>query len=148
MSFKKAHIESLIIRTLQEADPALVSLPAVTLLLGTVAHESKFGRYLRQNGGPAIGIFQMEPPTFDWLVEVYKSKYPQIAGRKAEEMEWDLKLAILMARLRYRVVEEPLPEANDVPGMAAYWNKYYNGNPTKGTDEEFIAAFNQYVKGT
>lgn len=145
MSFKKAHIESLIIRTLNEYDPELATQAAINLQLGTLAHESKFGRYLRQNGGPAIGIFQMEPATFNWLIEVFAVKYPQLVGRKAEEMEWDLKLAIIMCRLRYRAVTAPIPDANDLPAMAAYWKKFYNTVAGKGTEEEFIAAYKQYV---
>lgn len=145
MSFKKAHIESLIIRTLTELDPELVSQSAVNLLLGTLAQESKFGRYLRQNGGPAIGVFQVEPATFVYLQNRYQGEYPVIAGRKAEDMEWDLKLAIIMARLKYRSVSAKLPDPNSVADMAAYWNLWYNGNPNKGTDEEFVENYKYYV---
>lgn len=145
MSFKKSHIESLIIRALTEVDAALVSQAAVNLLLGTMAQESKFGRYLRQIGGPAIGVFQMEPSTFVYLRGRYEKQYPAIAGRTAEDLEWDLKLAIVMARLKYRSIDAPLPDPNNVADLAAYWNLWYNGNPNKGTDQEFIENYKYYV---
>jgi hypothetical protein len=50
----------------------LWSAAAEDLLLGTAAVESGCGRYLVQvGGGPALGIFQMEPATHDDLWENY-----------------------------------------------------------------------------
>jgi len=50
--------------------PALLSLgrsysqPAArALIMGTIAQESLCGRYIKQRGGPALGIVQMEPET-------------------------------------------------------------------------------------
>jgi len=43
---------------------------AETLILGTIAQESRCGEYVKQvGGGPALGICQMEPATHDdiWL---------------------------------------------------------------------------------
>lgn len=119
---------------------------AVNLLLGTAAQESAFGTYLRQlGGGPALGAFQMEEATFEWLrgkygVELY------LHGNEFEELEWNLQLAILLARLRYWVVPEPLPSAYDIPGMARYYKKYFNTATGKGTAEEFEENYRRYVK--
>ena len=50
----------------------LVSQEAENLLMGTAAQESALGEYIRQLGnGPALGIFQMEPETFDDIVRNY-----------------------------------------------------------------------------
>jgi hypothetical protein len=125
--------------------PELSSPSAVELLLGTAAQESRFGTFLRQlGGGPAIGPFQMEPNTFNWLKGQYGEKYG-FEGRKAEDMEWDLRLAILLARLRYRVVKAPLPGADDLRGLAGYWKQWYNTFQGAGTVGEFEANYRKYV---
>lgn len=147
MSLNKTQFQSLIERTLQDFDPALLSPQAVNLLLGTAAQESAFGTYIQQLGsGPALGIFQMEPATFAWLKKKFRWKYRELFFRKFEELEWDLRLAIIMARLRYRVDKEPLPSAIDIGDMAAYWKRVYNTFKGKGTMAEFVENYEKYVK--
>lgn len=150
MSFNKNQFRDLIDRTLA-LHPDLVSESAVRLLLGTAAHESHFGTFLRQRGGgPALGVFQMEPATFNWLRDKFvihsKDSCPELAGREAEELEWDLQLSILMARLRYRAVSAPLPEARSVQALAAYWKQHYNTPLGAGTVEEFQENYKKYVE--
>lgn len=143
--FDKSQFRSLVTFVLKCED--LYSEAAVNLVLGTIAQESKFGTYLRQLGsGPARGICQMEQPTFNWLKGVYGRKYPKLGAALFEEVEWDLYLAILVCRLRYRVVPEPLPAADDLLGLARYWKKYYNTYLGKGTESEFIANYRRYVQ--
>lgn len=146
MSFNKAQFKDLVERVLAATDPDLASPAAVQLVLGTAAQESHGGSFLRQlHGGPAVGAFQMEPRTFDWLQTKYGEQYPYIQGHKADDMETDLRLAIIMCRLRYRVIVLPLPAANDLAGMAAYWDKWYNANPMKGTVDEFMLNYRRFV---
>ena len=124
----------------------LESPAAVNLLLGTAAQESAFGTYLRQVKGPALGIFQMEPATFDWMKSKYAEKY-DFQNRYPDDMVWDLRLAILLCRLRYLVVSEPLPPAGDIDALAKYWKKHYNTEKGKGTEAQFIANYRKYVQG-
>jgi len=126
--------------------PELASPAAENLLLGTAAQESVFGTYLYQINGPALGVFQMEPGTYQWICNKYSGKYQYLFGRPPWELPWNLKLAILTARLRYRVVADPLPEADDIDGLAAYWKQNYNSPAGKGTIEQFIANYRKYVK--
>ena len=141
MSLNAHQFRNLVVHTLDEVDMGGDS--AVALLLGTAAQESRFGTYLKQlGGGPALGFFQCEKSTFRWL----RSKYPKwLVGRAYKELEWDIKLGILVCRLRYKVIPEPLPPANDLPALAAYWKKYYNTPHGKGKPEEFIKNFQNYV---
>jgi hypothetical protein len=126
----------------------LWSRSAENLLLGTCAQESHFGRYIAQIGdGPARGIFQMEPATYydilnhsDLIV-----KRSILLPADANMLIYDIRLAIIAARLKYSMVPEKLPEANDLEGLAEYWKKYYNTKLGKGTVEEFIANYNKYV---
>jgi hypothetical protein len=125
--------------------PKLYSEAAVILLIGTAAQESHLGKYSRQiNGGPALGIYQVEPETFRWL----KRKYPRIiGGYRFEDLEFDLRASTLTARLRYWVVSEPLPSKYDLYGMARYWRTHFNTHLGKGRVEDFINNFFRYTKG-
>lgn len=143
MSYSLQQFRDLIERVLAEHD--LKSDAAVNLLLGTAAHESRFGTFLRQVRGPALGAFQMELGTFEWLRDKYSSRFPALGWNMAKELEWDLRLAILMARLRYLVVPTPLPQAGDLEGLANYWKQHYNTSAGKGKPEDFIAAYRKYV---
>jgi hypothetical protein len=143
MGYDVKQFRDLIERTLTSFAPSMATKVAVDLLLGTAAQESAFGRYLRQLHGPAVGAFQMEPATFEWLQAKYSDRYPEIDGRTPEEMEWDLRLAIIMARLRYRAVPLELPEG-DVETLAAYWKRHYNTPLGRGTTEEYIANYRRF----
>jgi len=138
VSYDVAQLRDLIERTLIDFDAQLAHPTAIDLLLGTAAQESGFGKYLKQIKGPAVGAFQMEPATFEWLRVKYEDKYPELKHRTAKDMEWDLKLAIVMARLRYRAVPLDLPEGG-IEHLAAYWKRHYNTPLGAGTVEEFIA---------
>ena len=133
MSFDRDQFKALVQLALTRLDPALCSPSAVNPLLGTAAQESRFGTYLRQVRGPAVGVFQMEPATFDWLKDRFTRNYRQLSRRSVEELEWDLSLAAVFARLRYRVVPSPLPNAGDVIALATYWKRYYNTPAGAGT---------------
>lgn len=149
MSFDRRQFKDLIERVLREIDPVLCSPVAVNLLLGTAAQESKFGTYLRQlRRGPARGVFQMEPRTFEWLKRRYKKKYPALIDRSFRELEWDLSLSILMARLRYRIVPAALPDTDDINALANYYKMYYNTKHGKATTREFIENYKRFVEGT
>jgi len=132
----------LITETLKEY--GLFSESAVNLLLGTAAQESLFGKYIRQVRGPALGVFQMEPETFKWMRDKYGERFG-FQDREAEDMVWDMKLAILLARLRYFVVPEALPPADDILGTAKYWKKYYNTIHGAGTTEQFVHNYKKFV---
>ncbi|WP_422444221.1 hypothetical protein [Endozoicomonas sp. ALB091] len=124
---------------------------AVNLLLGTVAHESKMGAFLKQVGGPALGIYQIEPATLEDVYKNYLSYRPSllkdIEALRAEGMTRDQSLinnlayATAIARLVYRRVPEPLPAHDDIAGLAAYWKKHYNTYLGKGNRQQFMDAF-------
>ncbi len=142
--------------------PALVWLgmdspAAEALLLGTAAQESGLGCYLRQvGGGPALGVFQMEPATYRDIWSRFVATRPEIAGRLAsrwpqtpepEAMVTDLFLAAVMCRLHYRRVTAPLPEADDIAGLAAYWKRHYNTPAGAGSEAEFLRNWRRLCVG-
>ena len=148
----KKQLRELIVETLKEID--LYSEDAVNLMMGTAAQESRLGEFIRQLfGGPALGIFQMEPNTFRDICKnylVYKKdlwdKIINICNSpfvSPDMLVWNLKLAICMTRVHYLRVPEKLP--NSIEGYANYYKKYYNTYLGKATTEEFIHNYKKYV---
>lgn len=127
----------------------LHSAAAENLVMGTAAQESHL-KYVRQlGGGPALSLFQIEPTTYYDMWETYLDYRPELAGiiRKsisvdarppASRLVWDMRLAAIMCRVRYRRVSEPLPDEHDIWAMAAYYKKYYNTIHGKATEQEFV----------
>lgn len=147
MSFDPKQFRQLVDAVLYGFDPVLASPGAVNLVLGTCAQESRFGTYLRQlGGGPALGVFQMESATFDWLRETYRVKWPELSDKLALEMVWDLRLATIMCRLRYLPDAQAIPEADDLRGLATYYKRVYNTRLGAATVEEFEENYRKYVK--
>jgi hypothetical protein len=125
---------------------------AAFLLLGTAAAESKLGKYLKQYpAGPAVGIYQIEPRTFeDMMVWVNLSDQRSAALKPflsikpyphVRQLIGNLFLATAASRLYYWRITSPLPQSDDLPGMAQYWKRYYNTEAGKGTPEKFIQAW-------
>lgn len=137
-------------------DFGLYSPAAVNLLLGTAAVESRFGTDLRQvGGGPALGVFQMEPETEADIWDNFLSYRPALVQKvyylSGVDCPNNMQLAVnliystVMARLHYYRKVEPLPSFDDINGLAAYWKRYYNTFSGKGTEDKFIRAYNRYV---
>ena len=141
----------------------LMSSAAENLLLGTAAIESLMGYHLRQITGPALGIYQIEPITHDdvhinFLDNIkhidLKLKilgllnFDAILGdrqKQQKELIGNLYYATAIARLIYYRAPSPLPVGGDIDGLAHYWKKYYNTELGKGTVEDFVRCYNQYV---
>lgn len=139
--------------------PALTHLSmwseaAENLVMGTAAQESRL-QYLRQVKGPALGLWQVEPATHHDIWQNWLWNRPLVVGqiRQAAMVEigaatpadelliFNLRYAAIICRLIYRRRPEPLPDADDLPGLAAYWKKTYNTHLGKGKPEEFIANY-------
>lgn len=152
------HLRLHVIRpTLQRIDAW--SSAAENLVLGTAAQESRLGHYLIQlNGGPARGIYQMEPATHADLYENYLAFHAELQrnllsirlGKSAdpEEMVWNLRYATAMCRIHYLRVREPLPDADNIEGLAKYWKRTYNTELGAGTVTEFCKNYLELVRGT
>ena len=141
----KDQLKELIDSTLKEY--MLYSKEASELVYGTIIQESKRGTYIKQvsnNFDPdkhALGIAQIEKKTFNWLKNIFISRFPKILWIEFEDLEYDLKASIIFCRLRYLVDSQPIPK--DLEGQADYWKRIYNSYKGKGTPEQYI---NNYIK--
>ena len=117
------------------------------LLMMTCAHESHLGTYRKQVGGPALGIFQMEPATFDDLKRNFIAYRPVLheilKDRKAEELVEDDVLAIVMARLLYFRAREPIGSTPE--SWAALAKLRYNTVAGKATPEKYLGDYEKYA---
>jgi len=123
--------------------PTLIALglwssAAENLLTGTALAESR-AAYVRQvGGGPAVGLWQMEPATHDdcwknFLNFPEQSHLAAICTRMlapdlsaAAQLTTNLRYACAMARIRFYRASEALPPATDAAGLSAYHKAYYN----------------------
>jgi hypothetical protein len=138
--FDKNQFRDLIQRTLSEL--GIPSRSATELLIGTCAQESQMGTYLRQINGPALGCMQVEPSTFQWLWMKYYLRFPVLLGIEFEQMEYDLRSSIIMARLKYLSCPGAIPAT--LEGQAGYWKRWYNSPLGAGTVEEYISNYRKY----
>lgn len=152
-------------------DLRMHSAAAEELLLGTAAQESRLCYLAQLGGGPALGIYQIEPATHRDLYENwlhYRTDILQDAFRMAglwrtqplrpgrggtttmpadSVLIGNLFYATAVARLLYRRVNETLPAATDLRGLAAYWKQHYNTPQGKGTVEEFARNYRDIING-
>ncbi|NLZ40370.1 MAG: hypothetical protein GX886_03780 [Comamonadaceae bacterium] len=133
---------------------------AENLLLGTAAVESRMGTYLRQvGGGPALGIWQVEPATHLDCWDNWLDYRPEIARLVLDLVPRIYRLpddspvpvdpqalascplyCCAIARIVYRRAPEPLPAPTDWAALEAYHKRRYNTVAGKTKLGEFIAA--------
>lgn len=156
MSINPKQLREFVIRpALSDPNIALWSPEAEDLLLGTACQESSCGRYLHQIRGPAVGIYQMEPATYNdlwawciargWREKIQRACSIQMASQPPSEwLAWNLRFATLMTRLYY--LRRPGAVPSTLQGQAAYWKEHYNTHLGKGTPEQYVANWKKYAE--
>lgn len=144
------------LKMLAEYNSKVESESAEHILLGTAAVESKMGYHLKQVGGPACGIYQIEPDTHDSIINNFVNYRPELV-RVLDKMRapfgtvynlsCNLIYATAICRLKYWTSPGEMPHADDIDGMAAYWKTHYNTWRGQGTIQKFIDAYGNYVRG-
>lgn len=135
-----------VLSDMQQSSPAFVNL-----LLGTCAQESHMGEYERQIGGPALGIFQMEPNTFndiqnnylqyhDNLQTMVNSYMSEDRAPVPEDVVGNHQFAAAMAACSYMRHGIPFStlDPNNAAQMYIYYKKYYNSAGGAATEQEFL----------
>ena len=150
-----SQIRSLVIKPALEK-LSLWSPSAEELVLGTAIVESGL-TYLKQHGeGPALGLWQVEPATHEDLYTNYLH-YRQDLGMALAElraagasMDDNLAANLLygaaVCRLIYYRRPEPLPEAGDIEGQAAFWKQHYNTLLSAGTVSKYVYKASKSLK--
>jgi hypothetical protein len=135
------------------------------LLLCTAAIESECGHYIKQVGGPALGIWQMEPDTHSdiWINcdAIHGSGMAALLARLIGSLEVNSynekkfkslisspMYACAMARLKYSMDSQALPKYNggtdlDLDMFYRYYKRVYNTKHGKSTFSKWIDAINR-----
>lgn len=131
------------------------------LLIGTAAQESQLGNWLKQEQGPALGIWQMEPFTHDDIHKTFLAFRPEL--RKKLYLASDMKnygaqtppayllctnliYSCLMARIRYMRVRARIPPFNDITAQANYWKANYNTKAGKGDVSGYLLNYERFLR--
>lgn len=165
------HFREHVIRpTLRRLEPHIpYSEAAEELLLGTAVQESRL-KYLRQiGGGPARGVYQIEPATHKDIYENYlryeakrglRAKVRSMAGIPKGDIPWwrqpstdqmhrqlagNMIYATVIARIKYYRDSEPLPEAGDIEAMGEYYKRVFNTAGGDGTAAEWVQNYTTHV---
>lgn len=138
-------------------DLNLYSRNAEELLIFTCANESNGGTYLKQCNGPALGIYQIEPQTYNDIWQNYitpnSSKFLSFFTNfnissipSAGRLIYDLRFATAIARIFYLRINSPLPNPDDVNSIWAYYKQYYNTYSGKANKDEAIAKYHAFLQ--
>jgi hypothetical protein len=138
-------------------DLVMLSDVAVELLVFTCATESIGGTYLKQINGPALGIYQMEPNTYNDIWQNYINNNHKLmllmttnfgCNRipSEERLVYDLRFATAMCRVHYSRVSEPLPSSSDVMSMWQYYKDHYNSFRGAAEQDQAIAKYQSFIK--
>ena len=108
----------------------------INLTTGIGAAESGWYQYIGQNGGPALGFWDMEPATHDDIQANFirfrpelKAVQDQILGGVAPQaalMETRLDYAVMMNAFAILRAPGAIPAADDYAGMSAFHKRWYN----------------------
>ena len=147
----------------------LWSQSAENLVLGTAAHESGNFRFIRQHPrGPARSFYQIEPATAADICRRFLADRPTLATTVAKAC-WphlaqppmfkglgqvdinrllieDWAFATLLCRLKYYMAKPPLPEPDDIPGMASYWGRHYQTDDNPVKNAQWAQSYSLTVK--
>lgn len=143
-------------------EPALgaLGLPgseaAIRLVCGTAAQESGL-RFLMQDKGPALGLFQIEPATWSDIVANFFPGHSDIAAKVAamltsswrpiDELACNPRFGAAVCRIVYFRAPDPLPDAGDLDGQARYWKRFYNTAGGAGTVAEYVSNYRRTFGG-
>lgn len=153
--FNVHQLRELIIKPALE-NLVMLSDDAVELLVFTCAVESMGGTFLKQITGTALGIYQMEPDTYNDLWFNYIQKKPSIMLKLVTNFEvsrvpdeyrliYDLRYATAMARIHYARVPARLPLSNNPQHIWDYYKSYYNTSQGASSAEESIQKYHSFL---
>jgi hypothetical protein len=130
-------------------DWGLHSDHCVELLAMLAAHESLGGKHRRQiGGGPALGIFQIEPVTHNSIwdnSDTIKSRAARFGIKEdVSKLETDDRYSIWVARHYLAQDVNPLPKTPEA--MAAYCKSYWN-RTGKATPEKYLNDYRAWQDG-
>lgn len=128
---------------------------AVSLLLGVSATESGLRNIQQYGGGPARGIFQIEPVTAedmhrcvvsDPTLSPILTERCQVETYSLTALEQNMVYQLVLARVLFYVRDpQPLPKVLDVEEAASRYKTYYNTAAGSGSVEKYLADYERLI---
>ncbi len=141
--------------------PVLVGLKldspvAEELLIATAAHESLGGTYLKEDHGPALGLYQMEPVTHDDIWSKFMPNHSEVTHRLmttcqmstkplSSMLVFNLFYSTAMARIFYLRATAGLPATSDIDALWEYYKKFWNTEKGRAVKEDFIRNYFRFL---
>jgi len=129
-------------------DWGLHSDHCVELLAMICAHESLGGKHRKQIGGPALGLFQIEPVTHNSVwdnsdsIRARAKRYG--ITEDVSKLESDDRYSIWVAR--HYLAQDPSPLPKTPEAMAEYCKSYWN-RTGKATPEKYLNDWQAWRDG-
>lgn len=129
-------------------DWGLHSDHCVELLAMIAAHESLGGKHRKQIGGPALGVFQIEPVTHNSVwdnsdrIRARALRYG--ITEDVNKLESDDRYSIWVAR--HYLAQDPNPLPKTPEAMAAYCKSYWN-RTGKATPDKYLNDWQAWRDG-
>lgn len=134
------------------------TLAAENLVLATAIAESDLSALHQIGGGPALGLWQIEPATHadlwaNWLtyrghlaarLETMAAPWPPVPQNPAQ-VATNLLYGAAVCRLIYYRAPAPLPAKDDADGMGRYWKQHYNTPLGAGDPAKFATLYRRHV---
>ncbi len=146
----RCHVVRETLLLLGECSPA-----AENLLLGTAAQESGMGSNMK--AGRRLGLYHITPAAHRSVWDKYlihspdmASKVRGIASQKGflqnphGELMTNLKYATAIAWMVYKRAGKPLPEADDINGLATFWHRHFHPRPLADINV-FINNYHKWI---
>ena len=120
---------------------------AVSLLLETAKAETQMGRTKDNTKFAGIGLTQFDKTGLDDVLNrvsfadraIIRDKMGIILEWvKWEDLRYNILLAFLFTRLKYKKIPEPIPTTMEARAM--YWKAHYNSTAGKGTVGHYLEA--------
>jgi|TARA_R110000824_G_scaffold72427_7_gene184801 hypothetical protein len=135
---------------LNEAVPGMHSRAACRLVTATAETESAMMWLTQHGGGPALGLWQIEPATASDVLDRYLSLKPSLNAAVMrlmsdrptnEQLMTNLSLGAAACRIKYWMAPAPLPDPDDARGMSEYWKTHYNTPLGAGHADDFARDY-------
>jgi len=147
---KARQLQLFIVRpVLEYLGPKFMGLAAERLVVGTALAETHGDGLDQITGpndetmGPAFGLWQIEPGTeqdvwenflrFEPVLDDQLKGFLSVWPGSTEQLVGNLNYAAAMCRLIYYRDKEPLPDADDLEGLAKYYKRIFNTDKGKAT---------------
>ena len=130
----------------------MASESAVVVLLMIAAHESGGFDPLMSHGGKALSYWQLDESQHNSVLEFVREQRPDWLAYlesinpdlDAEWLSENLRYSVCIAGIRLFMLGKPLPDVQNLVGIAQFANTYWNPHLGASSPENYLSAYQVY----